>query len=93
MAVLDACGVPRALAESADGTAAREAWRRFVMGSCEPIAALVSEELERKLETPIRFDFRALWAHDLQGRASAFKALVGGGMAPGRSGRHLGATR
>ena len=82
MAVLDACGVPRALAESADGTAAREAWRRFVMGACEPVAALVSEELERKLETPIRFDFGALWAHDLQGRASAFKSLVDGGMAP-----------
>ena len=85
MAVLDACGVPRALAESADGTAAREAWRRFVMGACEPVAALIAEELERKLETPIRFDFRALWAHDLQGRASAFKALVGGGMAPGEA--------
>ena len=80
MAVLDACGVPRALAESADGTAAREAWRRFVMGACEPVANLITDELERKLETPIAFDFRALWAHDLAGRASSFKALVGGGM-------------
>ena len=82
MAVLDACGVPRALAESADGTAAREAWRRFVMGACEPVANLISEELARKLEAPVGFDFRTLWAHDLAGRASAFKALVGGGMAP-----------
>ena len=82
LAVLDACGVPRALAESADGTAAREGWRRFVMGACEPVAALIGEELERKLETPISFDFRSLWAHDLQGRASSFKALVDGGMAP-----------
>ena len=41
MSVLDACGVPRALAESADGTAAREGWRRFVMGSVEPLLAIV----------------------------------------------------
>ena len=81
MAVLDACGVPRALAESADGTAAREAWRRFVMGACEPLAELVTEELERKLEAPVRLDFGSLWAHDLQGRAASFKALVEGGVA------------
>ena len=41
MAVLDACGVPRALTESADGTAAREGWRRFVMGSVEPLLAIL----------------------------------------------------
>ena len=82
LAVLDACGVPRALAESADGTAAREGWRRFVMGAVEPVANLISEELETKLETTVSFDFRSLWAHDLAGRASAFKTLVDGGMAP-----------
>ena len=81
MAVLDACGVPRALAESADGTAAREGWRRFVMGAVEPVAELVAEELEAKLDVPsVRFDFSGLWAHDLQGRAASFKAMVGAGM-------------
>ena len=80
LAVLDACGVPRALAESADGTAAREAWRRFVMGAVEPVAALIAEELSDKLDTPIGFDFSSLWAHDLAGRAAAFKAMVEAGM-------------
>ena len=80
MAVLDACGVPRALAESADGTAAREGWRRFVMGSVEPLLAIVGAEVARKLETAVSFDLGGLWAHDLQGRASAFQKLVAGGV-------------
>ena len=82
LAVLDACGVPRALAESADGTAAREGWRRFVMGSVEPIARTVAGELAAKLDAPgLTFDFAPLWAHDLAGRAQSFKAMVTAGMA------------
>ncbi len=80
MAVLDACGVPRALAESADGTAAREGWRRFVMGAVEPLLGIVGAEVSRKLETAVSFDLGGLWAHDLQGRASAFQRLVAGGV-------------
>ena len=80
MAVLDACGVPRALAESADGTAAREGWRRFVMGSVELLLAIVGLRLARKLETAVSFDLGGLWAHDLQDRASAFQRLVAGGV-------------
>ena len=82
MAILSASGVPPGLA-SAGGTAqgAREDWRRFVMGSIEPALALVKEELEKKLETTISFDLTGLWAHDLQGRATAFQKMVAGGMA------------
>ena len=80
MSVLDACGVPRALAESADGTAAREGWRRFIMGSVEPLLRIVGQELSTKLETAVSFDLAGLWAHDLQGRASAFQRLVAGGV-------------
>ncbi len=72
--------MPRALAESADGTAAREGWRRFVMGSVEPLLAIVGAEVARKLETAVSFDLGGLWAHDLQGRASAFQRLVAGGV-------------
>ena len=80
-AVLNACGVPVSLAMDADGTGQREAWRRFVMGSVEPIGRVVAEELARKLDVPgLHFDFSSLWAHDLAGRASAFKAMVGAGM-------------
>ena len=80
MAVLSACGVPVSLATDADGTSQRESWRRFVMGAVEPLLEIVGEELERKLETTISFDLTGLWAHDLQGRASAFQKMVQGGM-------------
>ena len=80
MAVLNACGVPVSLATDADGTSQRESWRRFVMGTIEPAAKVVSAELSRKLETDIAFDFSGLWAHDLAGRASSFKAMATAGM-------------
>ena len=81
LAVLSACGVPVSLCTDADGTSQREAWRRFVMGAVEPLLAIVAEEVGAKLETRVSFDLSALWAHDLAGRASSFKAMVAGGMA------------
>ena len=81
MSVLSACGVPVSLVTDADGTSQREAWRRFVMGSVEPLLGIVGEEIESKLETRVAFDLSALWAHDLAGRASSFKAMVTAGMA------------
>ena len=80
MSVLSACGVPVSLATDADGTSQREAWRRFVMGSFEPLLELVGQEVEAKLETRVTFDLSRLWAHDLAGRASSFKAMSTGGM-------------
>ena len=81
LAVLNACGVPVSLATDADGTSQRESWRRFVMGSVEPVARMVAVELARKLDVPgLRFDFSSLWAHDLAGRAASFKAMIAGGM-------------
>ena len=80
MSVLSACGVPVSLVTDADGTSQREAWRRFVMGSVEPLLAIVAQEVAAKLETRVSFDLSALWAHDLAGRASSFKAMVTAGM-------------
>ena len=84
MAVLSACGVPVSLAADADGTAARESWRRFTLGTIEPLLnGVVRQELSEKLGVPgLRFDLRSLWAHDLQGRAAAFQKLVAGGLSP-----------
>ena len=79
-AILSACGVPVSLAMDADGTSQRESWRRFVMGSVEPLAAILATEIAEKLDVAVRFDFGPLWAHDLQGRASSFKAMVVAGM-------------
>ena len=83
--VLSACGVPVSLVTDADGTSQREAWRRFVMGSVEPLLAIVAEEVEAKLEIRASFDLSSLWAHDLAGRASSFKAMIAGGMALDRA--------
>ena len=86
LAVLNACGVPVSLATDADGTGQREAWRRFVMGSVEPVARMIADELARKLDAPgLRFGFESLWAHDLAGRASAFAKMVGAGVAVERA--------
>ena len=80
-AILAACGVPAELAESADGTAARESWRRFLHGSVAPVAELIAAELRAKLETPdFALSFDRLFASDLSGRARAFQSLVNGGM-------------
>ena len=50
------------------------------MGSVEPLLRIVGQELSTKLETAVSFDLAGLWAHDLQGRASAFQRLVAGGV-------------
>jgi len=58
-----------------------ESWRRFVMGSVEPVAELVAAELAGKLDLPgLKFDFSSLWAHDMAGRAQAFKQMATAGM-------------
>ena len=78
--MLAACGSSAALHGDADGTAQREAFRRYLTLTIQPIAKLIAAELSLKLEADISFDFDALYASDLQGRATAFKRLVDGGM-------------
>ena len=80
LAVLAACQVPAALFTDADGTSQREAWRRWAMGPLAGLAAIVEAELAAKLDQPVRFDFSGLWAADMAGRASSFKAMATGGM-------------
>ena len=80
VAILNACQVPAALFDTADGTSQREAWRRFVMGPLAGQARIIEAEVSNKLMTPVTFDFRGLWAHDIAGRAQAFNRLVAGGM-------------
>ena len=84
-AILGACGVPVALVADRDGTAAREALRRFVTGIVEAKAAELADVLSEALETPVAFSFRSLWAHDLVGRVSSFQRLVDAGMDPGQA--------
>ena len=80
MSILSACGVPVELVSKGEGTASREAWRRFLHGSVDPVAKLVAAELSEKLEQAVTLDLSSLHASDIQGRARAFQSLVGGGM-------------
>ena len=80
MSILSACGIPVELVSKGEGTASREAWRRFLHGSVDPVAKLVAEELTLKLEQDVTLDLSSLHASDIQGRARAFQSLVGGGM-------------
>ena len=74
-----ACGASVSLFTDADGTAQREAWRRWHLGTVQPLAKLLAYELTTRLETPVTLKLDK-YPTDLAGRASAFKALVGGGM-------------
>ena len=79
--VLGACGIPAELATVADGTGAREGWRRFLHGTVAPLGRQVAAELALKLDMPglaLRFD--DLYASDLSGRARAFQSMIGGGL-------------
>ena len=76
--VLGVLGVPPGLADaSADGTAQRESYRRWLHGSVQPLARLVEHELSAKLETDARLSFRRLEAGDVAGRARAWRGFVG----------------
>ena len=78
-AVLAACGTPPDLFSPADGTAQREALRRWHSGTVLPLARLLEFELTAKFETEVRIRFDG-YPLDLAGRASAFQKLVAGGV-------------
>ena len=79
-----ACGASVSLFTDADGTAQREAWRRWHLGTVQPLARLLAHELTMRLDTSVKLRLDK-YPTDLAGRASAFKALVTGGMAPGEA--------
>ena len=79
--VLAATGTPPSLfVDNADGTAQREAIRRWHLGTVLPLARMLERELTDKLETPVRLRFDN-YPLDLAGRAQAFQKLVAGGVA------------
>lgn len=78
-AVLAATGTPPDLFSPADGTAQREAVRRWHLNLVLPMARLLQDELSAKLEATVRLEFDA-YPLDLAGRAQAFQKLVAGGV-------------
>lgn len=82
LSVLAACGIPPELMSgNAQGTAAREAFRRFLHATVTPLMAMMAAEAEYKLATPgLSFNTDGLFAADVAGRARAFQSMIGGGM-------------
>lgn len=77
--VLSACGYPVDLVGGDEGTAQREAWRRYLHGTVAPLGRLVIEAAGMA-GFEIEIDWQNLFASDIQGRARAFQSLVGSGM-------------
>ena len=92
--VLSACGVPPTLfVSNSDGTAQREAFRRFLHSSLRPMARLIETEARSKLDAPgLTLDLSEIWAADVAGRARSFKAFVESGMDPEDAAANTGVT-
>ena len=76
MRVLAATGTPPAMFDpGADGTAQREALRRYHMGTVLPIARQIETELTAKLDTPVKLRFDG-YAKDMVSRAQVFSKLI-----------------
>ena len=80
--VLAMCGIPPVLVEHASGGDAREALRRFLSLTIEPLGLILAQELTKKLETPVSLSFDRLAAADIASRARAVKSLTSSGWTP-----------
>ena len=79
--VASACGVPvELILPGYSASAGREAWRRMLHGTVQPLSELIAMELSLKLEDRVRLSFDRLFASDLQGRSRSFQSLVKGGL-------------
>ena len=80
-AVLGVCGIPAEIVlQSLEGTGQREAWRRCLHSTIQPLGRLAGEALSVAYGREVTLSFESLFASDIQGRARAFQSLVGGGM-------------
>ena len=80
--VLAATGTPPSLFLDSDGTAQREAVRRWHLNTVLPLARMVEHELSAKLETPVKLRLDS-YAMDMVSRATVVAKLTGAGVAPG----------
>ena len=77
--VLAACGIPPVLANhSAAGTSMREAWRQMTVGTIEPVAAMMGDQLSEALGE--RVTLKMPRAADVATLARAMQSLTGAGM-------------
>ena len=78
-AVLAACGTPPSLFADADGTAQREALRRWHLGTVLPLARLLEAELRAKLDSGVSLEFDS-YALDMVSRAQVVAKLTAAGV-------------
>ena len=82
--ILAACGVDplmTGLSSGGDGTALREAYRRYERLTLAPLARIVTTELRDKLDAPdLVLGLAALRASDFAGVARALKAMIEAGV-------------
>ena len=96
--VLAAFGIPPALfAERGDGAGQREAWRRFWLGTVQPLAVQIQAEVREKLHPDVSIGLETLRAGDEDGRsgavmrrAQAYKVLKEAGVEDGEARRLAG---
>lgn len=78
--VLAACGVPIPLASAeASDTGQREAWRRYLVATVQPVGEMVAAEITSKTGRPSEMSWEELRGNDIVSRARAFKGLVESG--------------
>ena len=77
--VLAACGIPPVLANhAAPGTSMREAWRQMTVGTIEPVAAMIGDQLSEALGE--RVTLKMPRAADVATLARAVQSLTVAGM-------------
>ena len=77
--ILAACGVPPVLANhAAPGTSMREAWRQLTVGTVEPLAALIADQLSEALGVDVALTMPR--SADVATLARAVQSLTGAGM-------------
>ena len=90
MTILSMLGVPIEIVRAGEGTASREAWRRFLHGCVSPLSIIVQEELERVFLRPVTISHESLFASDVVSKARAYGSLVKANMNPQQAGRVVG---
>ena len=85
--------VPAALYLGADGATVRGAYRQLLVSTIQPLAQIIGGELERKLDTPVRFNFRRLATADAVARARAYWTVGSVRHGPGSVGTVVGVKR
>ena len=74
--VVNACGCS-GLFDATAAAASREAFRRFLHTTCQPLGRIVSHELSVKLDADIALSFDSITSADIMSRSRAWRSMVG----------------